>query len=147
MNSQNPSWRDLRALCAEIHPDDGMNPADFFRQTKNRRPTDRKTRQLCSQVADTLNQVLSGECGDDVLRGLQVLAVVPASNASQLLVVVTPLLADDPVSPTEVLDRLARASGILRSAVAAASSRRRTPKLLFQFVASAEQLTRSQRTE
>ena len=54
---------------------------------------------------------------------------------SQLLVLVTPVLPDDPVAPAAVLERLAIASGVLRTAVAAASSRRRTPKLLFQFVA------------
>jgi hypothetical protein len=40
--------------------------------------------QLCHQVAETLNCVLSGECRDEVLQNLQVLGVEPAPNASQL---------------------------------------------------------------
>jgi hypothetical protein len=46
----------------------------------------RKDLQLCRQVAETLQLVL-GDCGDDVLRDLHVVRVVPAPDASQLLVV------------------------------------------------------------
>src|SRR6516165_5858656 len=86
------------------------------------------------QVADTLAQVLSGECGDDVLRSLQVVTVAPAPDASQLLVIVAPALADDKLESAEVLQRLAASSGRLRYEVAAAITRRRAPRLAFQFV-------------
>jgi len=91
--------------------------------------------QLCRQVADTLGLVLSGECDDDVLRSLQVVAVTPAPDASQLLVLVAPAIVGETLSPADVLSRLASFAGRLRCEVAAAISRRRTPRLAFQFVA------------
>ncbi len=99
------------------------------------RKIDRKTLQLCSQVADTLNQVLAGECDDDVLRELQVLSVVPAPDATQLMVIVAPAFAEGR-KYAEVLCRLAEASKLLRAEVAAAITRRRAPKLLFQYIDS-----------
>lgn len=95
---------------------------------------DRKLLQLCRQVADTLNLVLSGECDDDVLRSLHVARVVPAPNASQLLVIVSPAWTGEKLQPSEVLDRLAAHAGHLRNEVAAAITRRRAPRLTFQFV-------------
>jgi ribosome-binding factor A len=95
---------------------------------------DRKALQLCRQVADTLGQVLSGECHDDVLRSLQVVTVAPAPDASQLLVIVAPALADDRLDPVEVLQHLDACSGRLRCEVAASITRKRAPRLAFQFV-------------
>ena len=133
MKRRQPSKRDLAALCAEVQADDGNDPKQFFRQGATGKKSDRKTMQLCSQVADTLNQVLNGECGDEVLGNLQVVSVVPAADASQLLVLVAPALADGPVEDLALV-RLAAAAGMLCAEVAAAITRRRAPKLLFQFV-------------
>jgi ribosome-binding factor A len=69
------------------------------------------------------------------LRDLRVVAVRPAPDASQLLVVVAAAIAGQPLDADRVLARLAAASGRLRSEVAAAITRRRAPKLLFQFAA------------
>jgi len=95
---------------------------------------DRKARQLCRQVADTLGQVLSGECDDEILRSLQVVTVAPAPDASQLLVIVAPALAEDRLDPAEVVQRLAIHSGRLRCEVAASITRKRAPRLAFQFI-------------
>lgn len=67
---------------------------------------DRKTLQLCSQVADTLNYVLSGDCGDELLQNLQVASVVPAPNSSQLLVTVYPVAPSEAFDAAEVRRRL-----------------------------------------
>ena len=77
MSRRKSSRRELQSLCGEIHSDDGVDPRDLFRSPTNRKVTNRKTLQLCSQVADTLNLVLSGECADDVLQSLHVVAVKP----------------------------------------------------------------------
>jgi len=102
------------------------------------RKPDRKLLQLCSQVAETLSQVLSGECNDDILRSLQVAAVTPAPDSSQLLVVVAPALAGERLDPPLVLARLSASAGRLRSEVAAAITRRRAPRLVFQYAYSPE---------
>ena len=116
-----------------MHPDDGVDPRDLFRSPTNRKVTNRKTLQLCSQVADTLNLVLSGECADEVLQSLHVVTVRPAPDASQLLVIVGPSSAQN-LDPLVALEHLARANGRLRSEVAAAIVRKRAPQLMFQYV-------------
>jgi len=126
----------MESLCADLHPDDGADPKLFFRPQKPANRPDRKTLQLCAQVADTLNLVLSGECGDEVLQSLQVIAVKPAPDSSQLLVLVGSVLKDHSTNPATVLERLHAAAGRLRNEVAAAITRRRAPRLLFQFVAN-----------
>ena len=92
--------------------------------------------QLCSQVADTLNLVLTGECDDDVLRSLYVLSVTPAPDATQLMVVVGPALPDEQFQPADVMTRLSTRAGQLRHAVANAITRRKAPRLLFQFAST-----------
>ena len=84
-------------------------------------------RQLCSQVAETLGEVLAGQSGDDVLRNLYVVAVVPGPDVRRLLVTVAALPgAGEGVDPAQAIERLQHASARLRYAVAAAITRRRT---------------------
>jgi ribosome-binding factor A len=141
MSRKKPSRRQLESLCADVHPDDGLDPKVFFRRFKKTRPmreahpVHRKTLQLCSQVADTLNLVLSGECSDELLQSLQVVAVRPAPNAAQLLILVTSAATDLAPDPATISAHLAAANGRLRAEVAAAIVRRRAPKLIFQYVA------------
>ena len=96
---------------------------------------DRKTLQLCAQVADTLNAVLSGECDDDDLRELMVVGVVPAPHAGQLLVSVAQALPGEPLDVGLAARKLAAAGARLRQAVAEAITRRRAPALLFTVAA------------
>ncbi len=95
-------------------------------------PVDRKTMQLCHQVAVTLEEVLA-ECGDPLLHGLRVVDVEPSPDVSRLLVTLT--LDDEPVEDAEALHRveahLSRASGHLRGEVAQAITRKRAPALVY----------------
>ena len=125
MNSKKPSAEELLRACAEVGPDDGLDPRDFLRAPKPRVPN-RKALQLCGQVARALDGVLR-TCGDDVLRDLTVASVVPAPNAGRLLVTVS-----GPVEAGRALEHLRRAAGLLRSEVAAAVHRRRAPELTFR---------------
>jgi ribosome-binding factor A len=134
MNRKRPSKQQLQSLCGEIHADDGIDPTEFFRPARKRDNSHRKAQQLCHQVADTLRLVLSGELGDE-LANLRVVSVSPAPDSSQLLVLVAPAFADSRVDADAVIASLNAAAGRLRSEVAAAITRRRAPKLLFQFVA------------
>jgi len=96
----------------------------------------RKDLQLCSQVADTL-QLALGDCGDDVLRDLHVVRVVPAPDASQLLVIVGSAPGELPPPPTDVLAHLQARTPWLRGEVAHAITRKRAPSLLFEYLATA----------
>jgi len=127
---------DLRALCGEIREDDGVDPRDFFKAGKPRRKQDHKAEQLCRQVAETLDQVLAGETGDDLLRLLHVVSVRPAPDASRFAVFVS---ADCPLTDAEQQQTQARLqawAGRLRTLVTAAITRRRAPLLSFVLVDS-----------
>ena len=133
MKSNKQSFQS-KSLAAELHSDDGQNPKEFFRKSKQVKKSGRKALQLCSQVADTLSLVLSGECGDEVLQNLLVAEVTPAPDASQLLVVLSPAPGSQALAADVVMAALRAASGWLRTEVTGAISRKRAPRLMFQFL-------------
>jgi ribosome-binding factor A len=103
------------------------------RTRSSRRSNDTKALQLCRQVQRRLDLALA-ELDDPVLQGLWVQSVVQEPGGRALLVeVVVPDLAA--VAPT--LARLDAARGHLRSEVAAAINRKRTPHLQFVVVPQA----------
>lgn len=133
MSSRKPSRRQLLSSCADLGPDDGVDPRTLFRKPSGR-VSNRKALQLCGQVGRTLNEVLAA-CGDDSLRELIVASVRPAPTSARLLVTVCPAVRG-PIDPSLVLERLQRASGLLRREVAAAIHRRKTPELTFRVAAA-----------
>jgi ribosome-binding factor A len=137
------AWRRrAREVCAETGPDDGVDPRELARERLRRhrriggvnapKTAGRKALQLGRQVAEAVDAVLAGESGDEVLASLRVVAVTPAPDASRLLVTVAPGAGAGKVDPEEILARLARASGWLRTEVAAAVTRRKAPALAFR---------------
>jgi hypothetical protein len=133
MKRKRSSTKYVRALCVAVDPDDGIDPRERAQGGPPRR-TDRKARQLCAHVAETLGDVLAGQSGDDVLRSLYVVSVVPAPNVGRLLVTVAPLPgASADLDPARVIAQLQHASARLRCAVAAAITRRRAPVLDYRF--------------
>jgi ribosome-binding factor A len=124
--------KSIELPCAELGPDDGVDPRRFSRRDGTRE-AGRKDLQLCRQVADALMFAISGNCDEELLRSVCVLRVEPAPDARRLLVVVTPQLSGDQVGPAAVLERLAARKGKLRCEVAAAIGRKRAPDLLFAF--------------
>ena len=135
MNRKRFSPRNKASYCGQLQEDDGIDPAEYFRPERKRNQDQRKALQLCHQVADTLSLVISDE-RDDELRELRVVAVTPAPDTSQLMVLVTPVDPESKVAPSAVVDKLTAAAGRLRAEVAAAITRRRAPRLLFQFIAA-----------
>ena len=144
MKDHTISRRYLKGLCAELSEGDGVDPHVFSKLAmggtklhgRPRPGLDRKAVQLCHQVAETLEEVLA-DCGDAVLQALRVLDVEPAPDASRLLVTVgVEALSKEKVDPDRVHDHLSRASGHLRSEVASAITRKRTPVLVYRLVAS-----------
>lgn len=119
---------------AEVHEDDGQDPRLFFRKETKPTQAGRKAMQLCAQVADTLSLLFSGETSDEILQSLEVLDVAPAPNESQLLVTIALAAGAPALDEPQVHEALARASGWLRSEVAADITRKRAPRLSFRFV-------------
>jgi hypothetical protein len=123
--------RSLRQLCAELSPEDGVDPKLLARSGES---TDRrKTWQLCSQVHDALRLIL-GEAADERLQALEVREVLPAPNDAQLLVLLVPL---DPLTAEDALETeraLQLAAGWLRTEIAGSITRKRAPRLVLQLV-------------
>jgi ribosome-binding factor A len=126
---------DLSQFRAAADADDGADPRDFFKKENPARGQGRKTQQLCQQVSQTLQQVL-GEAADVRLQALLVTEVAPAPDASQLLVLLTPLAGGE-IDFAEIDAALASAGGWLRSEVAAAIHRKRAPSLVFRVLPAA----------
>lgn len=110
---------DLRAL-----PDE---------ERRHTRP-DHKLGGLCRQVQRTVSLSLAGECHDDVLRDLLVWAVLPAPDASRLLVQVYFATPRSDISLVDLLQRLDRVNAYLRGEVARSIVRKRAPELMFQLI-------------
>ncbi len=130
-NSLNSNWKQF---CQQLGEGDGVDPRLVSRRSSGsrHREEDRKTQQLCQQVAHVLEIVLTGEARDADLQDLNVVSVVPAPNAGRLLVTVQSW-ADDAVSRwPEIGEKLRRATPWLRSELAMSISRRRIPELVFQ---------------
>lgn len=106
---------------------DSVDPSVFFGSTEARGP-DRKTYQLCRQAARALTYALA-ESSDDILRDAMVDSVMPAPDASRLLVTVIPAVSD--ADPDRLLEHLRVRKDFLRARVAAAICRKRAPELAF----------------
>jgi len=90
----------------------------------------RKTLQLCKQIEQTLNLVLGGDAGDNILLEAWVESVVPAPHSGRLLV--TLRLAPSAVHDREtVLQHILQRSRHLRAEVARSIHRRKVPELVF----------------
>ena len=125
--TRHPSRKDMAPLADQLGPEDGIDPR-LIRPDLTGRTIRRNTLQLCRQVARTLGEALAG-CADEVLQNLHVVGVVPAAGGGRLLVTLATSRPDDRTER-----HLARAYGLLRSEVAAAINRRRTPELVFRVV-------------
>ena len=126
----------MLAHCDAIHEDDGVDPREFFKPHSHRDKPDRKAQQLCRQAAETIDQILAGELGDAALNHLRVASVVPAPDASRLLVTLVATAQDAPFDRSETEQKLHAVTGLLRAAVAAAITRRKAPNLSFVIIGS-----------
>jgi ribosome-binding factor A len=137
MKRKKPSIRKMLLSCKEPGPEDGLDPRYDVRGEPGK-VANRKALQLCGQIAQTLQAVLAGECGDDLLRELRVESVVPAPTSARLLVTLMLATPGAGVPVAAVLARLHAAQGLLRGEVAAAINRRRVPELTFRLIGPAE---------
>ena len=111
----------------------GTDPSTFFGDEHNDSRRERKVQQLCREVERTLSCAIAA-CGDERLRNLIVISVDPAPDGSRLLVTLCPGLRTLDVDLGTLLERLLDMRGFLRSEIAAAIQRKRTPELTFQIV-------------
>jgi ribosome-binding factor A len=120
--------------CGELGADDGVDPREWARERPSGRSGNRKALQLCRQVAETLDQVLSGDCRDEDLQSLHVVAVDPCPDSSRLLITLESDLPEGLFDRARILERLEEQAGRLRSEVAGSIARKRVPMLAFRVV-------------
>lgn len=131
MPSRKRNVDELRALCAQLYPDDGVNPREDKRRDTQQKKHDRKLQQLCKQVANTLQLSLTELATSGALAGAHIREVRPAPNAGRLCAVVV-VNETRNISAAESL--LERHRGRLRTEIAMAISRRKTPELTFEVI-------------
>lgn len=135
MKSRKQWLKEVASLCAEIGPEDGVDPRQVFHRAAKKQ-SHRKTYQVCKQAEKTLNLIMASESVEPLLRELVVRAVEPAPDSSHLLVIVEVNLTTQ--SEPEVQEALERASGQLRSAIAMDINRKRAPQISFRLIAATE---------
>lgn len=134
--------RDLRALCAETHEDDGVDP----RQQRTRAPFDPSQDRKCLQLSRTAARAVAAglaSCNDVLLEHVHVLFGEPAPDSTRIRIL---LALDVRETRPEVVaalrarveSRLSEMRGWLRSVVAADITRKRAPELCFGWAAAGE---------
>jgi ribosome-binding factor A len=117
-----------RASQADTAASDSLDP--WTARARPGKVTNRKALQLCRQIERTLTTLLPGG-SEELLRDLLVQAVMPAPDATRVLVLLA-LVGRDEAGVPAVLAALARSAGWLRREVAAAIHRKKVPELVFQ---------------
>jgi ribosome-binding factor A len=139
--SADPASADADPTASGLTPDvteEDLDDSVFFRRRESRRASPRhahKDHQLCAQVAALVGAALA-ELEDPWLSCLNVATVAPAPDASRLLVTV---VDPDQHPADEVIARLFRLRGHLRSEVAVGITRKRAPELAFAVAVSEEE--------
>lgn len=100
---------------------------------------DRKTHQVCALAERALSVALQ-EIADPLLAGLVLRSVQPYPSASRLLVLLEPSAELADVELSDIVAALAKAKGLLRSAVAEAVNRKRAPEVVLELVFGASEV-------
>ncbi len=140
MNSSSIHWRrDVSVLCAELGPEDGIDPRVLARTQQESRSFCRKEQQLCKEVARLLSLILGGETANPLFRGLQVVGVEAEDSGRQLCIT---LGHGQPVAGTEadIRGALAGVRGHWRTALAHSLRRRRMPALRYRYLGLLEEV-------
>lgn len=94
----------------------------------------RKVQQLCRQVEERLGLVLAGEVEDPALQDLYIVDVTPEPGGGRMVVRMARAPGTADVSPADIVARLEALRPFLRTEIAAAIHRKRTPDLIFQIL-------------
>jgi len=130
MSRRRSKPRDLSRFAAELSHEDGTDPREFHAKPfASRKQAGRKCDQLCEQVRQSLQTSLEA-CGDSVMQSLIVVDAEPAAHSGRLRIRLQS--SEEGLLTQQAVLRLERASGHLRSEVAAAIHRRYAPELVFE---------------
>ncbi len=105
--------------------------ADLEDEISPMKKFDRKTLQLCGQVARALAGCFA-DCPDPVINQLTVFAVRPKAGTAALEVAVCPAIPGVELDPHDVLPRLRENQGRLQDEVSHTITRKYAPRLTFR---------------
>ena len=128
-------YRQAAPPCAELRPEDGIDPAVLFGRTRRRRGRGRKDRQLCRQAFEAFCLVMEELSLEPWAGDLFVVEVTPAPDASRLRVAIGVFSDLALVEALERVERLASLSVHFRWELGRAIARKRVPELSFQLAA------------
>ncbi len=128
--------RVLKQHCGVINEDDAVDPRHYFYNKRSGKDKFRKAFQLCRQVSETLQMVLTGD--DPMLDGLTIVDVVPAPDSRRMLVIVglDAASVESASQMQEIHQQLSRHVPRLRGEIARSINRRKTPQLVFEITTS-----------
>ncbi|MFK7767483.1 MAG: ribosome-binding factor A [Mariniblastus sp.] len=121
---------ELLAYCGQLQEDDCVDPREYFKPDPKLAKADKKAKQLCRQVAQTLDLVL-GDCDDELMQSLSVGSVQPAPDSSRMLVTVIADVPQGEFDRVQIQLQLKEQTGRLRAEVGRSISRKRVPNLTF----------------
>lgn len=123
----------LKQHCGVINNDDAIDPRHYFHNKRKHNRKYRKVFQLCRQVSDTLQMVLTET--NEMLDGLAIVDVVPAPDSRRMLVI----LGLDPGTKVKsagevelIMEQLQLETPRLRAEIARTINRKKTPNLVFE---------------
>ena len=113
--------------CGEIRKDDGIDPREYFRHKPDSNKHNRKALQLCQQVLQTLQLVLT-DCDDSLVQSMDLVTVAPNPDSSCVRVHVA---CGETCSMSEAYEALQRQVSRLRFEISKSIHRKRVPNLVF----------------
>jgi len=122
-------------MCGEINEEDGLHPREWSHTKRSDVVQQRKTIQLCRQVARTLEMVL-GDCNDPIMQSIQLLDVTPNPDSSCMRIHVA---VDSDVRLEEANAALYGQTARLQFEIARSINRKRVPNLVFSVSGFTEQ--------
>ena len=133
------STQEMKTLCAELRPEDGLSPLELKKQQqrqqlKDHPPSQARARQYCKAVHRALESGLSSAIGDERLKDLIIESVQPLHPGSSNLLVLVSAPGAEPATIRTLEQTLQKASGLLRSVIATEIQRKRTPHLTFRII-------------
>jgi len=129
---------DVMQLCAEVGPEDGVDPRLIARSLASK-PKNYKNHQLCKQAKQTLNSGLSAELRDETLHNLEVLDVTINDDRQFLTVFLSQSSSTRLVDKPLIINKLHAIKGYLHSEITQTVKRKRVPSLKFVWVAAINQ--------
>ncbi|MGY8688699.1 MAG: hypothetical protein ACKVHP_13320 [Verrucomicrobiales bacterium] len=127
------------SLCDTWGPEDEITPAELAQRDRRQEKRPQQQRgnhralQYCKQARIALETAMSCDLGDPLLHELTVIAVRPITGCTVIeATLVSMITSPEPMDTMH--QRLTAAEGVLRSAVAGETHRKRVARIRFRIV-------------